>query len=588
VIDRSVGGSGLPELVDRLQPLVDERMAGGPWSDAAAERVRRLRDHLLGHIRVRIRSLDAPLVVLIVGPTGAGKSTLFNTLAGRPESATGVLRPTTRIAVVLVHPDDREPLLDGTLAGVDRDRLRLADEPRLPAGLALLDAPDLDSIEHANRRLADRLIEAADMGVFVTTATRYADRAPWEVLRRIRDRGLPLVVVLNRMPSDPDEQREVLDDAARLLAEAGLRDATTGDAEAAIEIIGVAEGDLDGAREALSPVAVASLLERIAVLRDDQDARRALAGRALVGALAGLGPLVDAVADDCEHEAIDVAATQRLARTAFNRELAALREALAGGLFLRQEALRQWQAYVGADEITRLFSRGIGRIRGLISSMFRPSRPPVAEIRDATSEDLTAVARHYASEAARATAVAWADVPAISVQVRKDASLWTASADFDSHLRARLDQWIREIGDDIQATGATKRMLARGASIGVNALGTGVMLASFIHTAGLTGAELGVAAATAFVNQKLLSALFGEAAMAELVARARTRLADVLTETFAEQEARFTAVLPSPAALTALAHELRDVADELRYLPVGVADLQELLAGARSSGPSEP
>ena len=73
----------------------------------------RLRDHLAGHVRVRARSLDAPLVVLLLGPTGAGKSTLFNTLAGRPASPTGVLRPTTRTAIVLAHPDDVAALRDG-------------------------------------------------------------------------------------------------------------------------------------------------------------------------------------------------------------------------------------------------------------------------------------------------------------------------------------------------------------------------------------------------------------------------------------------------------------------------------------------
>ena len=65
------------------------------------------------------------------------------------------------------------------------------------------------------------------------------------------------------------------------------------------------------------------------------------------------------------------------------------------------------------------------------------------------------------------------------------------------------------------------------------------MLATFIHTGGLTGAEVGVAAATAFLNQKLLSALFGEAAMVELIADARTRLQEALDETFAEERARF-------------------------------------------------
>src|SRR5688500_12415891 len=57
---------------------------------------------------------------------------------------------------------------------------------------------------------------------FVTTATRYADRVPWLVLGRVRERGLPLMVVVNRLPPEAGDRREVLNDVARLYAEAGL------------------------------------------------------------------------------------------------------------------------------------------------------------------------------------------------------------------------------------------------------------------------------------------------------------------------------------------------------------------------------
>jgi hypothetical protein len=98
-------------------------------------------------------------------------------------------------------------------------------------------------------------------------------------------------------------------------------------------------------------------------------------------------------------------------------------------------------------------------------------------------------------------------------------------------------------------------------------LGTGVMLGTFVHTGGLTGAEVGVAAATAFLNQKLLSALFGEAAMVELVANARRRLDDALSTTFDEERDRFEARLPEPGALPVLAADLRAAAREVRALP---------------------
>jgi hypothetical protein len=92
------------------------------------------------------------------------------------------------------------------------------------------------------------------------------------------------------------------------------------------------------------------------------------------------------------------------------------------------------------------------------------------------------------------------------------------------------------------------------------------MLGTFLHTGGLTGAEVGIAAGTAFLNQKLLSALFGEAAMVELIAGARRRLLNVLATTFAAERARFDPYLPAPGELSRLADELREAARDVRTL----------------------
>ncbi len=577
------------DLVDRLEALARRRLATSPVTVVARARAERLSDHVTGHLRVRARSLDAPLLVLLLGPTGAGKSTLFNTLAGRVASPTGVLRPTTRDAVLLVHPADRDALLEGTLAAVDRGRIRVVEAPEVEPGLAIVDAPDVDSIEHENRRLADQLVEAADLCLFVTTATRYADRVPWDVLERVRDRGLPLIVIVNRMPSNVGDQHVVVEDVVRLLGTAGFqvtpegagsRPAVRGLQDDAIPLVAVREGDVDPSGSSILRPAVEPVLRRIAALRADRDERRAVAARALAGAIAGLGPLLDDVADDADHEAIDADALRRGAATRYEAELVGLREALSRGTFLREEALRQWQAYVGADEVTRLFSTGIGRIRAAIGAMFHRPEAPVAPVREATTDDLVGLARLHAGEAARRTAAAWADDPVVAHGVADDPSLWTVSPGFDERLRARIDGWMASIAEEVRTTGRPKRQLAQGASLGVNAIGTGVMLATFIHTGGLTGAELGVAAGTAFLNQKLLGALFGEAAMVELIRHARENLDAALAATFGEERARFDALVEGGDRLRELATELRVAAADARALPPGLPPIVRALLSA--------
>ena len=555
--------AGLPEVTERLAALASERTALlTQANEDARRRAAQLRDHLAGHVLPRARSLDAPLLVLLIGPTGAGKSSLLNTLAGFAASPSGVIRPTTREVVVLARPGARDSLVgEGLpLSVLAAERLRLIESDAVPEGIALVDSPDVDSIEHANRELTDRLAEAADLGIFVTTATRYADRVPWEVLARARDRGLPLVVVVNRMPADASDRSTVLEDIARLLAEAGIQVED-------LELVPIPEGAVAASIDGLESDAVAPIRRRIEALGADRDARRALAARALAGSLAGLAPLVDRVADDLEHEAIEADALRRFAAHAFESEAAALRERLATGTFLRAEALRQWQAFVGADEITRFFSSGIGKLRGTLSAIIRGTpRAPVAEVRDDTLADLTALARSHAAEAARRTATSWSEERSMRERISDDPSLWSTSAEFETSLRSRLEGWLEGIAEDVQRTGGKKRTLAKGASIGVNAAGVGVMVATFAHSGGITGAEVGVAAGTAFLNQKLLEALFGEAALVEMIARARTNLAEAIDGAFREEVARYEALVPDGAALRGLAGRLRDAGVEVRAL----------------------
>jgi len=159
-----VDSSELIERSDRLAALADRRLALPTANFAAAARARQLHDHLYGFVRPRLSDIDAPLLVLLVGPTGAGKSSLLNTIAGAEVSKVGVLRPTTRDAVLFAsESDSRRILASGRLAVIAKERLRLAAAPASADGVAVIDAPDVDSVERDNRELADVLAARCDL-----------------------------------------------------------------------------------------------------------------------------------------------------------------------------------------------------------------------------------------------------------------------------------------------------------------------------------------------------------------------------------------------------------------------------------------
>lgn len=150
-----------------------------------------------------------PLLAVVGGPTGAGKSTLVNSLVRAPASPTGVLRPTTRSPVLVCHPR--------SCASVRPQRLKPITAPALPPNLALVDVPDLNSVDQANRALSDELFDQADLWIFITTAARYADAEAWRHLRAAQQRKVELIVVLDRIPVRA--VNEILPHLTRLLGE---------------------------------------------------------------------------------------------------------------------------------------------------------------------------------------------------------------------------------------------------------------------------------------------------------------------------------------------------------------------------------
>ena len=154
-------------------------------------------------------------MLVVGGSTGAGKSTLVNSLVGADVGPAGVLRPTTR-SPVLICPSDVELVQEDRIPARHEPHARLVADRRiaqarppeaLPSGLALLDSPDIDSVVEANRALSRQLLAAADAWLFVTTAARYADAVPWELLQAARGRRDRHALVLDRVPARGGRER---------------------------------------------------------------------------------------------------------------------------------------------------------------------------------------------------------------------------------------------------------------------------------------------------------------------------------------------------------------------------------------------
>ncbi len=538
-----------------LAAALERRAATAPDRDDA-ERAERLRRHVTEYLLPRARDAAAPLVVVLLGSTGSGKSSLFNALAGRALSPSGVLRPTTRRPIAVRHPSDvPDDLLPGLAA---RGAIEVVADAGARRGLVVVDAPDFDSVELANRALAEELLEAADLVVFVTTATRYADQVPWTILARARQRGVPLLAVLNRLPPDAPDAEAVAADYRHLLERGGLTDAG---AFGRLEVVPVTEGSLDAERDALDAVAIAPIRAALDRLTADEVARRELARRCLEAALAGLPAAVEEIAASVDVEVAAAEALVAAADRAYRDRRAALDDELARGTFLRAEVLRQWQDFVGAGQVARILAEGIGRLTAAVRALIRPGpAAPAAEVREAAFTDLVAVTVQHADAAARRTATAWLDEPHGAGALAAEPALWGASADLGARLDAALERWAADIADDIRALGEQRKGWAQVASIGVNAVGTSAILAVFVHTGGLTGAEVGITAATAVVNQKLLEAIFGEANVTAFTSRARGALAELLDDAFRHERDRYEAALGGLGEAAELAATLRATA----------------------------
>ena len=538
-----------------------------------AAMARQLDDYILP----RSASVDNPLTIVVGGSTGAGKSTLVNTLLGEPLTQSGAIRPTTRHPVLLHRAEDEAalsperflPTLPRTrtsgmnagsqaLPGLDPKIARALipiTTSALPQGIALIDAPDIDSVSEENRTLAKELLSAADLWLFVTTANRYADAVPWELLHEAAARSIAIAVVLNRVPEGDEEAIE--NDLRRMLDEAGIH---------AVLIHTVTEQPRDESGM-LAPVSLAPLTLWIRELGADAPARAAIARQTLAGAVETLAGNLQVLAVE---QARQQAAHQSLATIAaeeYEDALTTIDGALSDGSLLRGEVLSRWHDFVGTGDFFRSLDSTIGRLRDRVSSALRGQPAAAQKVEDALESGIHAVVLDAAARASENTRTRWRasragrsllarlDAPqAVSVAPQTASAAPEQNAEakgevqsaediFSAAVAEQIRLWQGSVLEMIREEGADNRKRARFLSLGVNAAAVMLMVAAFSLTGGITGIEAGIAGGSGVVGTKLLESIFGEDAVRRMATRARTDLLERMSGLLTEHAQPFTAVL---------------------------------------------
>ena len=543
-----------------------------------ASMARQLDDYILP----RSASMDSPLTIVVGGSTGAGKSTLVNTLLGEPLTQSGAIRPTTRHPVLLYRAEDEAALApDRFLPTLPRTRVQKGEglpgaDPlvpqalvpvptaALPRGIALIDAPDIDSVSEENRTLAKELLSAADLWLFVTTANRYADAVPWELLHEAAARSIAIAVVLNRVPEGDEEAIE--NDLRRMLDEAGIH---------AVLIHTVTEQPRDESGM-LAPVSLAPLTLWIRELGADAPARAAIARQTLAGAVETLAGNLQVLAAE---QARQQAAHQSLATIVaeeYEDALTTIDGALSDGSLLRGEVLSRWHDFVGTGDFFRSLDSTIGRLRDRVSSALRGQPAAAQKVEDALESGIHAVVLDAAARASENTRTRWRasragrsllarlDAPqavsvapqAVSAALEQNVGangeakgneakgeVQSAEDIFSAAVAEQIRLWQGSVLEMIREEGADKRKRARFLSLGVNATAVMLMVAAFSLTGGITGIEAGIAGGSGVVGTKLLESIFGEDAVRRMATRARTDLLERMSGLLTEHAQPFTAVL---------------------------------------------
>jgi len=390
-------------------PLVFDIAGAEEVTAERAKLISQIDDYLLP----RVRESAAPLLVALVGSTGAGKSTLVNSIVGTQVSLTGVRRPTTNSPVLACHPDDihwfAENMFLPTLPRVRQEGLArpgrdgllvLAASEGMTKGIALLDTPDIDSVVRAHYDFAYQFLDASDLWLFMTSASRYADAPVWELLQHARERGAALGVVLSRVP--PSHRTELVAHFNAMLDANGIQ----AENRFVIPETGLVEGYLPD--DIFQPVR--DWLEDTA---KRTDRRVAVLSQTMAGMLDTFKTRVPRLAAHVDAQVVLRTRLRGEAEAAYATALAEFDAGTREGRLLAGEVLARWQDYAASGDLDAALrgKRSISAVRRGRRARTDAGAARLAALDAALRAALQSLVVSVADRAAEQVARVWRDNP---------------------------------------------------------------------------------------------------------------------------------------------------------------------------------
>ncbi|MCL1922754.1 MAG: GTPase domain-containing protein [Propionibacteriaceae bacterium] len=516
------------------------------------------------YIIPRLSAIEAPLLTVVGGSTGAGKSTLVNSILRQVVTTPGVIRPTTKAPVLIHHPNDTHwfstdrvfpELARSHDASHNPRHLQVVASDSVSEGMAILDAPDIDSIDEENRALADQLLAAADLWLFVTSAARYADAVPWNYLEKASQRSAAVAVVVNRVP--PAAMKAVPEHLAQMMMDQGLGDAP---------LFAVPEIETDD--QGILPLeAVEPVRAWVDYLASNQVVRAQVVMGTLDGAIASLEKGIEPLAQEIREQTQTLTRLTGVVEQAFTQAQSSVISHSSDGSLLRGEVMARWQDYVGTGDFMRSMESRLGRARDKVTRFFKGQPDKALDVQVAVKSGLEVLIVEAAQGAAQRVETEWrADPAGRFLMELSGAEAGSLSPGFQLRVEEAIRLWQDDVLNIVSSQTAGKRTTARLAALGVNGVGVSLMLVAFAHTAGVTGAEIGIAGGTAVVGQKVLEMIFGDEAIRQLATTAGESLTQRVEQVFTiEREHVLAQVLDSfpldtidPDQLLALGHSMSE------------------------------